>query len=149
MYTHILVPTDGSPLSGNAAQHAIRLAKAFRARMTALHIVGNHLPALQSEAYHPWRFQAAMAEIEQAEADQANKILQSVKQAAEQAGIDCDAIKVSAGVTYAGIIEQADKLQCDLIVMASHGRRGLQGLLLGSETVKVLTHSKIPVLVCR
>jgi nucleotide-binding universal stress UspA family protein len=87
--------------------------------------------------------------LDKAEADLAKKILDAVRKSAADAGVDSDAVAVTSNLPYEGIIKQAEKSRCDLIVMASHGRRGLQGLLLGSETIKVLTHSTIPVLVIR
>jgi len=148
MYTHILFPTDGSKLSDNAAQHAIMIAKRLGAKITALHVTGQFPPIVQDESGGGASLRAMM-EFEQAEAQRAEKILGAVKEAADKAGVECATVTISGSVPYAMIIEEANKLQCDLIVMASHGRRGLRGLLLGSETVRVLTHSKIPVLVCR
>jgi nucleotide-binding universal stress UspA family protein len=87
--------------------------------------------------------------FEEEEAVRAKKILGSVKEAARTAGVECEVVAATGDVPYAVIINQATKFKCDLIIMASHGRRGLEGILLGSETQQVLTHSKIPVLVCR
>ena len=79
----------------------------------------------------------------------ANMIIEKVKKAAGEAGVQCFSAVVVGDTPYMAIIEQAGKSKCDMIMMASHGRRGLQGILLGSETQQVLTHSKIPVLVLR
>jgi nucleotide-binding universal stress UspA family protein len=90
-----------------------------------------------------------MRHIEFAEAERAKQILAAAKEAAAKAGVECDVVTAAGNSPYETIIKQAGKLNCDLIVMASHGRRGLRALLLGSETIRVLTHSAIPVLVCR
>ncbi len=149
MYDHILVPTDGSRLSDNAVKRAIEIAKRLGARITALHVVGQHPPQFKDEGYEVGEMRTLKTRFEEAEAERARKILATARGAAAAAGVACDTVTIAGESAYEKIIEQADKLKCDLIVMASHGRRGLQGLLLGSETTKVLTHCKIPVLVCR
>jgi nucleotide-binding universal stress UspA family protein len=149
MFKHILLPTDGSKLSDKAVIQAIEVAKAFGAKLTAVHIVGSYQPVLAGEGFEMPGVQALKKRFEEEEAGRAKKILSSVKDAAKTAGVKCDVIVATSDTPYEMIIDQATRFKCDLIVMASHGRRGLQGVLLGSETQKVLTHSKIPVLVCR
>jgi nucleotide-binding universal stress UspA family protein len=149
MYTHILVPTDGSIMSNSAVGHAIRLAKQCGARITALHVISEVPPHLQHGGFATETVQATKKLFEEAETARANTILSAVKEAADKAGVKCDTTIGVGDAPYETIIKQANNLQCDLIVMASHGRRGLRGMLLGSETVRVLTHSKMPVLVCR
>lgn len=149
MFKHILLPTDGSKLSDNAVRQAIEVAKAFRARITAVHVVGSYQGVLPEEGSALSEIPAITKHFKEEEAARARKILSSVKETVQMAGVNCDVIVATGDVPYEMIIDQATRFNCDLIVMASHGRRGLEGILLGSETQKVLTHSKIPVLVCR
>lgn len=149
MFKHILLPTDGSKLSDNAVKQAIEVAKAFRARITALNVVGSHHLVQPDEGFAFPEIPALTKRFEEEETVRAKKILASVKETVQMAGVNCDVIVATGDVPYEMIIDQATRFDCDLIVMASHGRRGLEGILLGSETQKVLTHSKIPVLVCR
>jgi nucleotide-binding universal stress UspA family protein len=149
MFKHILLPTDGSKLSDNAVRQAIEVAKAFRARITAVHVVSSYRLGQPDEGFVLPERAAMTKHLAEEEADRAKKILGSVKETVQAAGVNCDVIVATGDVPYEMIIDQATRFNCDLIVMASHGRRGLEGILLGSETQKVLTHSKIPVLVCR
>lgn len=149
MFQHILVPTDGSEISDKAIRQAIELAKALGARITALHVVNELHLHLPDEGYPIPELPALKRRFADDAAAHAKTILGSVKEAAKIAGIECDVATATSDTPYEMIIDQAMRFKCDLIVMASHGRRGLQGILLGSETQKVLTHSKIPVLVCR
>lgn len=148
MYRHVLLPTDGSPLSTKAAKAAIALARATGARITALHVIAPYTPPSGDgmmyyvEAYSPEEYRKAAAR-------QAERALQKVKAAAQAADVPCATLARTDPRPWAAIIAAARAKKCDVIVMASHGRRGLAGVLLGSETTKVLTHSKIPVLVCR
>lgn len=149
MFKHILLATDGSALSAKGVELAIKTAKALGARITAVHVTrpydqrneydGSAMPKMPELKK---RFDANMAAA-------AKGILDPVKQAADKAQVTCEAIAKSAESPYEMIIELAKKSKCDLIVMASHGRKGIQSVLLGSETTKVLTHSDIPVLVVR
>ena len=147
-FKHILVPTDGSTLSLKAAANAIALAQDTGAALTALFVIQPWLPPVTEGAlaYNVNFDEKAYAEGTQAEADNA---LAKVAAAAAAVGIACAKRTIADTEPWDGIIKTAKSQQCDLIVMASHGRRGLMGLLLGSETQKVLTHSTIPVLVCR
>lgn len=151
MYKHILLPTDGSKLSGTGVKEAIRLAGALRAKITALHVVANYRQHIRDveEGYMIPEMQVFRRDFEKRAAAHAKKILDQVKAAAAKAGVKCDAVVATGDLPYEMIIKQAGKSKCDLIMMASHGRSGIKGLLLGSETVKVLTHSRIPVLVVR
>jgi nucleotide-binding universal stress UspA family protein len=148
MYKHILIPTDGSKLSTKAIKTAVRLAKSFGAKLTAVYVIPPYVPPVYGEAviYVPEVTPKRYKEITGREA---KKALAAVDTEAQAAGIDAKSIEVTADQAWQGIVRAARSRGCDLIVMASHGRRGLAGLLLGSETTKVLTHSKIPVLVCR
>ena len=149
MYRHILVPTDGSKLSDKAVKQAIEVAKALGAKIMALHVLGELHLHLPDEGFPIPEISALKKRFAEGEATRAKKILGSVKEAAKVAGIECEVAMATSDTPYEMIIDQATRFKCDLIVMASHGRRGLQGVLLGSVTQKVLTHSKIPVLVCR
>ena len=138
MYTHILIPTDGSELAGKAVQHGIALAKRIGAKVTMLTVLPPELITADMQ----------MIEIrKQRMQKQAEEILGAV--AKQAAGFSCETIQVEHEDPYQAIIDTADSKGCDLIVMASHGRRGISAIVLGSETVKVLTHCKIPVLVYR
>jgi nucleotide-binding universal stress UspA family protein len=145
MFKHILLPTDGSELSAAAIQKGIQFAKSINAQVTGFHVI---LP------FHVFTFQTEMLEDtkEQFERDSqahAERFLDVINKAAKEAGVRCDTNYVVASHPYDAIIKAAEEKGCDLILMASHGRRGVQGVLIGSETQKVLTHTKIPVLVVR
>jgi nucleotide-binding universal stress UspA family protein len=144
MYKHILVPTDGSDITGKAIESAVALAKLAGAQLTALAVKEPFPYSAISEMQPvpPQEFFDAQERI-------AVQNLQRVKAAAETAGITCMAVSVEALHPWEAILDQAKADGTDLIVMASHGRRGVSALLLGSETQKVLTHSTIPVLVVR
>ena len=145
MFKHILLPTDGSELSEAAIQKGIQFAKGINAEVTGFHVIPPfHVFSLQME-----RLGDTKEQYERQSKDQAEQFLGVIKKAAEKAGVRCNSDYVTSGHPYEMIIKAAEKKGCDLIMMASHGRRGLQGLLIGSETHKVLTHTKIPVLVFR
>ena len=149
MYKHILVPTDGSELSDKAVEAAIKLAKLAGARITAFH------------ALEPYPLQGAyaaeasgVAELQpevfaERSEEYAKRVLDAVASAAAAANVQCTTNYATSRSASQAIVNKARAENCDLIVMASHGRRGLEGFLLGSETQKVLTHSTIPVLVYR
>lgn len=147
MFKHILVPTDGSELSQDTARRAVSFAKEAGAKITAFFSKPEYPIAYFGEGAlidptTPEKF-AELAD------QQAGEYLGAVKKMCEEAGVDCDTFAATSDVPYEAIIDAAEKAGCDLIFMASHGRRGISGLLLGSETNKVLTHSRIPVLVYR
>jgi nucleotide-binding universal stress UspA family protein len=146
MYKHILVPTDGSTLSLTAARAAGKLAAKLKARITAIYVIQPFMPRVTSEdiVYHAAYTMKAYREDTRKSADKALARL-----SAATGGVACGKLTPTHAHPWEAIIDAAKKQRCDLIVMASHGRRGLAGLLLGSETQKVLTHSKTPVLVCR
>ncbi len=149
MYKHILVATDGSPLALKATKEATKMAKAMKAKLTAVYVTAPFSPSMTSEgtlARHMDVLQDAYAESTQAAARKALAKSQSTAQAAKVA---CNRLHVTDASPWEGIIKAAKRHKCDVIVMASHGRGGLTGLLLGSETVKVLAHTKVPVLVVR
>ncbi|MCL2525175.1 MAG: universal stress protein [Betaproteobacteria bacterium] len=147
MFKHILVPTDGSELSQATARRAILFAQESGARITAFFAKPEYPIAYFGEGAlidptTPEKF-AEMAD------QQANEYLGAIQASCAEAGVACDILTSTSDVPYEAIIEAAQKSECDLIFMASHGRRGISGFLLGSETNKVLTHSKVPVLVYR
>jgi nucleotide-binding universal stress UspA family protein len=144
MYKHILIPTDGSDLSKKAIRQGVAFAKSLRAKVTAVSVT----PTFHAIADEPMMF-TTMQEYGKESAARAKKTLGVAKSAAKAAGVRFDAVHVVSDQPYAAIIGVARRKGCDLIFMASHGRKGIAALVLGSETNKVLTHSKIPVLVCR
>jgi nucleotide-binding universal stress UspA family protein len=146
MFTNILIPTDGSDASQHAVRTAVRLAKTHQARITGIHVIPDyHLLIAYEGAFDP----VTEERIEQEAKARAEKYLAFVRNAAEEAGIACDTICETSDHPYDAILKTADARKCDLVVMTSHGRKGLAAVLLGSETRKVLTHTKIPVLVVR
>ena len=150
MYKNILVPTDGSKLSGKALKEAIVFAKACGSKLAVLHVMPD-ARAYISEHYHvPTDLAAPLKKKFQGEAaTRSQEIIDEACSLGKAAGIACTGFSIVGDEPYEAIIKQAKKSKCDLIMMASHGRKGLQSLLLGSETAKVLVHSKIPVLVVR
>ena len=147
MFKHILVPTDGSELSTGTVARAISFAREAGSRVTFFFAKPDYPVAFYGEGAlidptTPEKF-AEMAD------HQAVEILTRCEAMAKQAGVECSSVASVNDIPYEAIIAAADSTGCDLIFMASHGRRGISGLLLGSETQKVLTHSKIPVLVYR
>jgi|KBSSwiStaDraftv2_1062776.scaffolds.fasta_scaffold1363872_1 nucleotide-binding universal stress UspA family protein len=148
MYKHILVPTDGSKLSLAAAKTAAGLAKKVGARITSVYVMAPYMPPIESDvaAFYPaYSAKGYDREVRKS----ADKALARVKALADASQVKCEGVAVTGPNPWSDIIHTAKDKKCDLIVMASHGRRGLEALLLGSETQKVLTHSKVPVLVCR
>ncbi|MBZ2208338.1 universal stress protein [Massilia soli] len=145
MYKHILLPTDGSAGSDAAIQAGVSLAKALGARVTGLHVV----PPFHTFTYRPDMIEDTEEQYEKESEEQARKVLLTVEKLAQECGVPCDSVVVRSDDVHDAIIATARERQCDLIAMASHGRRGVRALLLGSETQKVLTHSLVPVLVYR
>ena len=145
MFKHFLIATDGSQLAESGALSAVQLAKSMSAKLTAITV---------STPFHIFATDAVMVtdteEIYKVQCkSQAETYLSVIKTAAESSGVSFEGIHVSHDPPYAAIIETANNKGCDVICMASHGRRGIAALVLGSVTVKVLTHSKIPVVVWR
>jgi nucleotide-binding universal stress UspA family protein len=146
MFKHVLICTDGSTLATKAAKGAIALAKALRAKVTVYCAVENLLP-IYSEGYAfdqqtTERFESAIHAVAQKRVDAIGKL-------AKAAGVTCKTLVTEAEAPDEGIIKAAKSQKCDVIVMASHGRRGITKLIMGSVTQNVLTHSKIPVVVYR
>jgi nucleotide-binding universal stress UspA family protein len=129
MYTHLLLPMDGSPSSESAARSGVRLARQMNAKITALHV-------------------EARAEGKPSEdRAQAYSMLDYARRVAQAAGVDCDVVCASGDHPYRVIVDSAQRLGCDLIVMASHRRNAIEALLFGSQTQHVLARCNLPVLV--
>jgi nucleotide-binding universal stress UspA family protein len=141
------VPTDGSKLTEKAVEEAMLLAKMSRAKLVALHVYPEFAGSPYG-SFGPLEDILAEAQVRQEEAE-AGKLFEKIKNLARAAGVKLETALVQSNDVYAEIIATAKKKKCDLICMASHGRRGLAGVILGSETHKVLTHSNVPVLVLR
>ena len=147
MYERILVATDGNPLSDKAVQHALQLGKLTGATVIALKVVPRY-----PRHYLDGAATADPTEIKHVESqwtEQAQAVLAKIKADGKALGVNVKTSTVKSDLVAESIIAAATKQQADVIVMASHGRKGLQRLLLGSETQHVLTHSSVPVLVLR
>jgi nucleotide-binding universal stress UspA family protein len=145
MHKHILIPTDGSALSQAAVEYGIALAKSVGAKVTVLTV---------STPFHTFAVEPVMVtdtpeQYAKHIATVASKYLDAAKEVASASGVSCETLHLEHAHPYQAIIDTAAKKSCDLIVMASHGRRGISAIVLGSETTKVLTHSSTPVLVVR
>ena len=147
MYDKILVATDGSTLSKKAVKSAIELAALCGAELVAVKVVPRY-----PQAYFEGAIALAgdeVARIEKQWADEGQAVVDGVERAAKTAGVKVKGVTVKSDFVSDALIAAAKKHKCDLIVMASHGRKGIKRLLLGSETQLVLTHSHVPVLVLR
>jgi nucleotide-binding universal stress UspA family protein len=147
MYAHLLVPTDGSKLSDKAVAHAVALAQALHAKVSFFYASPDYpMPAYADGVIYDPVSKKEYAQLAQKEAE---KVLARAAAKADAAGVDSARMQTLAASPWEAILKAAKSAKCDAIVMASHGRRGLSAMLLGSETQKVLTHSKLPVLVVR
>jgi nucleotide-binding universal stress UspA family protein len=147
MFKHILVPTDGSKLSLKALDLAAGLATSSGAQISVLHVAPDYPTLVGGDGYalapvSPKDWEAAIAK-------QTTKVRELAEKRAAAKSVKVQFLSTSVDQPYIGIIDVATRKKCDLIVMASHGRKGISALVLGSETTKVLTHCKLPVLVCR
>lgn len=149
MYAHILIPTDGSPLAEQAVDQGLALAKALGAAATVLTVVEPFEVLRHFTTDDNVRLDEVMARYERGAAAHADRILKSAADKAAAAGVAVTTAQAQSTRPWEAIIRQADAGGADLIVMASHGRGGVSALLVGSETLKVLAHSKIPVHVLR
>ena len=136
MYRHILIPTDGSKLAHKGVTHGIDLAKDQKARITVLTVEPLFLTKRFAEFRKEWSAEAA-------------SVLKGIADESKAAGVQCETVQTAHGSPDEAILDMAKDRGCDLIVMASHGERGITGLILGSVTAKVLAQAKVPVLVCR
>ena len=147
MYKRIMVATDGSLLSQKAVLSAIEMALQFKAELLAVNVIPHYI-----QAYFEGSFAVSEVDsqkIEEQWAHAAQKILDKVVEQAKSKGVDAQTAVVKSDDIAQGVIDKAGSFKADVIVMASHGRKGLKRLLLGSETLAVLTHAKVPVLVLR
>jgi nucleotide-binding universal stress UspA family protein len=148
MYRHILIATDGSELAQKAEQTGFTLAKAVGAQATAVTVTEPWDPMSMAELAEQ-HMPNPVADYDEAVAAAANRVLWRVTETAKQIGVACTTVHVKDRHPAEGIIEAATERGCDLIVMASHGRRGISKLLFGSQATKVVTLSPVAVLVCR
>lgn len=152
MYHHLLVPTDGSAPSARCLSHAVALARALEARITVFHArrSANAQTAVLPYGLEAVAFDAELtARFEESRRQQADQLLAAAVAEANAGGVDAEPESVAADCVWRAILEAAERRGCDLIMMASHGRSGLAALLVGSETLRVLSHSPVPVLVDR
>ncbi len=145
MYKHILIPTDGSALSEEAIRQGVAFAKSINATVTAVTVS----PSFHTVSRDTMMVSDTRAQYQKDCEDRAERYLAFAGEIARSSGVPCESAHVVNDHPYEGIIDAARTKGCDLIFMASHGRKGVAALVLGSETTKVLTHSKIPTLVCR
>jgi nucleotide-binding universal stress UspA family protein len=149
MYKHIMLPIDASEPSQKAEKECIAFAKSIKAKVTAIHVVSHYYLHVRSYAAPKAVHSKIEREHEEEAKELAQKMVSALTKRAKADGVECDGLVIVGDNPYEEIINSARDRKCDLIMMASHGRKGLDAVLLGSETVKVLTHSKIPVLVVR
>jgi|SRR5581483_4754933 len=145
MYKHILIATDGSELAGKAVRAGLELAKQLGSKVTAMTVSEPWTAA----AYGTIPTPTLVNVYDKSAAENAATILASVTATAKELGVACTTLHVKDRYPAEGIVDTAKEKACDLIVMSSHGHRGLTRLLLGSEAMKVLTQSPVPVLICR
>jgi nucleotide-binding universal stress UspA family protein len=146
MYKHILLPTDGSALSSVAIEAGLRFARAVGAKVTGFYVMVERQPE-SFEDYAP--VEAKAPKLEELAKQEADEYLKVIADQARALGVDCQTCSMRHVAPYQAIITMAAQTGCDLIVMASHGRKGITGDLVGSETARVISHCKIPVLVYR
>lgn len=147
MFRHLLVPIDGSPLSDKAVKRAVSFVKNSKAQLTFFYAMPDATASMIGDGalLRTTDPQLLASSIER----QVREVLRKAQATAEADGVPCEVVSVVSDHPYEAIIAAAEERGCDLILMASHGHRGVKGLLLGSQTQKVLTHSNIPVLVYR
>lgn len=149
MYKHILISTDGSEVAQKGVDHGLSLAKSLAARVTVITVTEPfpYYAAASSAGWAPLPID--ISGYEEGQKDLADKLLAGVKEAATKLGVEASILYVPNSRPAEAIVETARKQGCSLIVMSSHGRRGLGRMLLGSQTAEVLAHSPVPVLVVR
>jgi len=147
VYQHILIPSDGSELAEKAVEAGLRFAQSIRARVTGFTAVPEYKTPSHGELMSGSA--VSLAEHDRRARLRAEQVLQPIMQRAQSLGVECTTDYVQSDHPYEAIIRAAEMHACDLIFMASHGRRGFSALVHGSETQGVLTHSRIPTLVYR
>jgi nucleotide-binding universal stress UspA family protein len=145
MFKNILLPTDGSEVSEVAIRKGVEFAASIGARLTGFYVI----PEFHVLSYRTGTMADTKSGFARDSKEHAERYLGRIRETAQAAGVACETTYATGDQPYAAIIKAAQDHGCDLILMASHGRRGVQAFLLGSETQKVLTHTKIPVLVLR
>lgn len=146
MYKHILIPTDGSATADKAVEEGLKFAKWAGARVTVFTAMPEYqVPAGEFVS----RDAVSLPEFERRSMEQAQKLFEGIAPRAREAGVELDTDVALSDIPWQAIIRSAEKNGCDLIFIASHGRKGVSALLHGSETREVLTHSRIPTLVYR
>jgi len=145
MFKSILIPTDGSNLSDKAVRQGLELARALRGKAVALHVS----PPYHVLAATPAAFNATCEQCAQNAAVFYKEVFERIAATARELGVACTCVSRTGEHVWQEIIMAAEANGCDTICIASHGRRGLAAVILGSETMKVLAHTKIPVLVLR
>ncbi|MFA5902148.1 MAG: universal stress protein [Hyphomicrobium sp.] len=145
MYKHILIATDGSDLAQHAVDQGLSLAKLMQAKVTVVTVTEPWTAAVSGE----WAVAFPVEEYEKASATNAAKILEAVQKTAAGLGVTFEGVHVSDQYPAEGIVDEAKTRACDLIVMASHGRRGIVKFVLGSQAQRVLAHTTVPMLICR
>ncbi|MEQ1697726.1 MAG: universal stress protein [Hyphomicrobiaceae bacterium] len=145
MYKHLLIATDGTNVGQKAVEQGLKLAKAVNAKVTGVTVteIWSALDVAGKDGL------IKIEKYETAASEAAQSILHAFSAAAKEAGVECETIHVPDSSPCDGIVHTAEHQGCDLIVMASHGRRGINRLLLGSQAQSVISHAKIPVLICR
>src|SRR3954470_22265405 len=149
MFRHVLIPTDGSALAIKGVKTGVRLAKALGAKVSGVYVTAPYVPPILPDGAVIYVPTADPREDKKAVEAQEEKGVAVDEREAKAAGVRCETRAVSAAQPWQGILKAARACKCDAIVIASHGRGGLGGLLLGSQTSRVLSHSKIPVVVVR
>lgn len=146
MFKNILIPTDGTEPSQRAVKAGVALAKLHGGRVTGIHVIPDyHLLIAYEGAFDP----VTEERIEEEAKARADAYLEHIRETATAAGVECSTVCETSDHPYDAILRACDANACDLILMTSHGRKGLAAVLLGSETRKVLTHAKVPVLIMR
>lgn len=145
MYENILIAVDGSDISVRAEEQGFALAKALGSQVTLVHVTEPWPTAVSGE----WALAMPLKEYREVATANAGTVLTAAAERARRYGLACKTVHISDRYAAEGIIEHAKATPCDVIVMGSHGRRGLSKLLLGSEATRVLTGASVPVLICR
>jgi nucleotide-binding universal stress UspA family protein len=145
MYANILIATDGSEIANRAVEQGLTLAKTLKSKVTAITVTEPWTAAVSGE----WAVAFPVEEYEKAAAANAKRVLAQVTETAARIGVACETHHVKDQFAAEGIVDEAKALGADLIVMASHGRRGFAKVILGSQATRVLTHSMVPLLICR
>lgn len=145
MYAHILIATDGSDLAQRAVEQGLGLAKALASKVTVVTVTEPWTAAVSGE----WAVAFPVEEYEKAASSNAEKILAVVQAAAASVGVTCDEVHIKDQYAAEGIVEEAKTRGCDLIIMASHGRRGIARVILGSQATRVLAQTTVPLLIIR